>query len=281
MHAYNLVQLAALAAAHGSLLVRGADRLSAAGVEQYWAASKCRLDRWSRTLKRYSQIAAGASVPWRRAQWPLTRGLLEEVLTGEMLTRVWAAVLTSFDRAHGSDEAEPIARSVLIGHLEARHRVLTLLVRGPGIETEQAVQLNHLRRRAERWTDLFVGQLGIVGDLGEFAFDPQRAADFAGDSSGRSRSGERAKWPVLLASLRGAFRQALSPVAINPDLNEQIAAAILACFPPELFDSTGVMKSLWMVRLNHLADDTQGLLGELLAAEPPSRSLRHTRRFGV
>ena len=279
MHAYNLVQLAALAAAHGPVLVRGAERVSAASLEQYWVASKCRLDGWCRTLKRYSQIAPGASASWRRAQWPWTRALFEEVLTGEMLTRVWAAVLTTFDRARGSDDAEPIVRSVLIGHLEARHRVLTMLVRGPGIETEQAVQLNHLRRRAERWTDLFVGQLGGLGEVGEFAFDPQRAADFVPNASGGRGPAGQARWPLLVASLRGAFRRALSPVAISPELNERIAAAVLACFPPELFDSTGVMKSLWMVRLAHLADDTQGLLSELLAPEPARRPLQQVRRF--
>jgi len=69
-----------------------------------------------------------------------------------------------------------VARSVLAGHLEARHRVLTLLVQGPGVATEAAVKLNHLVRRVERWADLLLGYLGNLGAVGEFAVDPDRAA---------------------------------------------------------------------------------------------------------
>ena len=86
--------------------------------------------------------------------WAAVRGELEEIITGEILTRLWSAVLTNHDRLHNTCEAEPIARSVLLGHLEARHRTLALLVSGLGIATEDAVAMNRLRHRAERWTDL-------------------------------------------------------------------------------------------------------------------------------
>ena len=121
---------------------------------------------------------AGSARPESRrhqAQWPQFRGVLEEILSGEMLTRVWTAVLCACDRRRHSDEAEPAARSVLIGHMEARHRVLTLLVRGPGIDAEAVLRLNRLRRRAERWTDLLIGHLAGRYAVSEFAFDPPEA----------------------------------------------------------------------------------------------------------
>ena len=62
--------------------------------------------------------------------------MLEEILSGEVLTRVWTAVLCLDDRQHGGTEFESLARSIMIGHMEARHRVLLLLVRGPGIDAE-------------------------------------------------------------------------------------------------------------------------------------------------
>jgi len=194
------------------------------------------------------------------------RALFEEVLTGEMLTRVWAAVLCLHDARRGTDRAEPVASSVLVGHLEARHRVLTALVRNRGIDAESAVKLNHLRRRTERWTDLLVGYLGTLGDVGEFAIDAERAGEFGEDLGYHRRSpGGRAAWPLLLASLRETYGCRLRPESPNADLNGQIASSILSCFEPELFDSLGLLRSLWLERLSHAADDAVGLIDDLLA----------------
>jgi hypothetical protein len=270
MHARELVELAAIVSAHGPVLIRSGQRISADSIEQYWITSKVRLDRWAWRLKRF---AAQADTDGRRrqVQWLDVRGVLEEILTSEMLTRVWTAALCAYDRQRGTDEVEPVARSVMIGHMEARHRVLTLMVRGPGVDAEAAVTLNRLRRRAERWTDFLVGHLGDIHDLSEFAFDPQRAREFAEDMQDRSRlPGGRHAWPLLLGSLRVGFQQALHGESPNADLNARIAASILSCFPPELFDSTGLFGSLWLMRLTNVAEETQGLIEDLLAVERPA-----------
>jgi len=263
MHARELVELAAIVSAHGPVLVRGSHPVSATGIEGYWTASKCRLDRWARSLKAFSTVTDPQQ---RRRQWPNVRSVLEEIITGEVLTRVWTAVLCAHDWHRAADQAEPVARSVLIGHLEARHRVLTLLVQRSALEAEAAVKLNRLRQRAERWTDLLVGYLLGLHDVREFAIDPDRAQDFAADLRYRSDlTGGRHAWPLVLASLRAAFRQGLSPHSPNADLNTQIASSILACFPAELFDSTGLFRSLWMLRLTNVTNDAQGMVEELLA----------------
>lgn len=289
MHARELVELAAIVSAHGPVLIRGAGQLSATGMEQYWTASKCRLDRWSRSLKGFARYAEDAQEQRRQAQWPLARSVLEEILTGEVLTRVWAAVLCAYDRHHGHHETEAIARSVLIGHLEARHRVLTLLVRSPAIEAEGAVKLNHLRRRSERWTDLLVGYLLGTHDVSQFAIDPERARQFAEDLRYRSNlKGGRHAWPLVLASLRAAFGEGLCGISPNADLNAQIASSILACFQGDLFDSTGLFHSLWLTRLANVTNDAQGMVEDLLALDAPkvgegSRAVGREdrlRRFG-
>ena len=196
------------------------------------------------------------------------RGVLEEILTGEVLTRVWTAVLCAYDRRRGGDDAEPVARSVMIGHMEARNRVLGLMVRGPGIETEAALKLNRLRRHVERWSDLLLAHLMATHDVSEFAVEPQRAKEFAQDLRCRgSHSGRRHVWPLAIASLRAAFQRGLSPDSPSANLNARIAAAVLACFPSETFDSTGLLRSLWMMRLTKAAEDTQGMIEDLLALE--------------
>jgi hypothetical protein len=270
MHARDLVELAALVSVHGPVLIESREPIPPAGIEQYWTASKVRLDRWAGGLKRFAQ-AAETDTRRRQAQWPLFRGVLEEILSGEMLTRVWAAVLCAYDRRRHRDEAEPAARSVLIGHMEARHRVLTLMVRGPGIDAEAAIGLNRIRRRTERWTDLLVGHLAGRYGVSEFAFDPPRAEDFARDFHDRSqRRGGRQAWPLVLASVRMAFRQGLGPESPNAELNARIGAAILSCFPADLFDSTGLMHSLWLMRLRNVTEDAQVLIEDLLALEGPA-----------
>lgn len=272
MHARELVELAAVVAAHGPVLIRQSQRITASSIEQYWAASKCRLDRWGRALKQLGSQTT-PTAPACVGEASAVCSLLEEILAGEVLTRVWTAVACAFDRIHETDQVESVARSVLIGHLEARHRVLTLLVRGPGVDAEEAVKLNRLRRRTERWTDMLLGYLMGVYDVQEFAIDPQRAKDFAEDLSYQSQlPGGRHAWSLVQASLQAAFGQGLSPTSPNADLNRQIATSILSCFHPEVFDETGLPRSAWLARITYTANDAAGMIDALLQAEAPAAS---------
>ncbi|MBX3413270.1 MAG: hypothetical protein KF708_11320 [Pirellulales bacterium] len=266
MHSREMVELAALASAHGPLMIEHVERLPDEGIERYWTASKCRLDRWSRELK---DVAGGKPILGHRRQGdrsPL-RPLLEEVLAGEVLTRVWAGVLTLFDRRHGQQDAEPIARSVLLGHTEVRIRALSLLVDQNRLSTKEAFALDRLRRRAERWTDLLVGHLSVTADASEFAFHPARASEFAEELRGQQSKTASEAWNVTLAALRSAFATSLSRSSPNADLNAEIARSVVSCFEPSLFESTGMFRSLWLMRLASFAGDAQGMIDELFAAE--------------
>jgi len=244
-------------------------------VQQYWAASKCRLDRWTRNLKSFAADATLVDATAARVNWPYVRGVMEEILTGEVLARVWTCILRLCDQNHKRHEMEAVGRSILIGHLEARHRVLLLLVRGPGVDAEGAVKLNALRRRAERWTDLLVGYLSQLGDVSEFAFDPERARDFRDDLCYQANQpGARQAWPLLQASLRSAFHGGLAIISPNEDINAQIASAILSCFPGDLFDSTGKFRSLWMDRMMNVTSDVEGMIDSLIVVDESSANKR-------
>ncbi|MBN2218259.1 MAG: hypothetical protein JW719_12865 [Pirellulales bacterium] len=265
MNASGLLELAAIVSAHGPVLVEGPGSLSPSGLEQYWTASQCRFDRWSRAFKELGSVAGAADRDWLETSWPTVRATLEEVLTGEVLTRVFGAVVTAYDARRKKGQAEPIARSVMIGQLEARNRVLRYLVSPSGIDADEAFLLNRLRRRTERWSDMLVGYLHNLVDVRYFAVDPQRAADFAEDLSYRQRlPGGRHAWALMQASLRATFGSGLSPVSPNADLNERIATAVLSCFRSEMFESTGTLRSLWVTRLCNGADDVRGMVDDLL-----------------
>ena len=261
MHANELVELASLVAMHGSTIVHGLDQIAPRGVQRYWASSRCRLDRWAAVLKSSRE---------HRNSWDDTRGVLQEILAGETLTRVWTAICVAHDRTHDANELEPIARSVYIGHLEARNRALSLMVCGHGMGIEDAVILNQLRRRCERWTDLLLGFLMQHDDVGEFAFDKKRCADFAADLRREYRqSASLTASQLVLASIRTGLRKATAS-SPNGDLNEQIAAGILSCFHANLFDSIGLLQSLWMLRLNTTTTDAMGMIDDFLAVDETS-----------
>jgi hypothetical protein len=279
MQSRELVEVAALVAAHGPVLVEGPGRISSSALHQYWAASKCRLDRWLRSLKRFTSFDSSDPADLAELQDEI-RAVLDEILVAEIALRIWTAVLYAYDRRRKTDEAEPIARSILLGHLDVRQRALALLIHCPHIAAEEAVQLNRLRRRAERWTDLLLGYIGQHYPVDELAFEPERCAEFAADLRHQQRkAASEQAWRLALASLRVAFRPQDSQPSANADLNRDIAGSILACFPGELFGATGELPSLWLVRLSHAVSDAQGMVDELLEAEPPAKSPSSGLRF--
>ncbi|MEX2111745.1 MAG: hypothetical protein WD845_01080, partial [Pirellulales bacterium] len=136
MHARELVDVAGLVALHGPLLICGPHQPSAAPLEQYWSTSKFRFENWTRTLKVYSRLSSEQAEADFES-WVEIRAALDEIFASEILTRVWSAVLVASDRRKKTNHAEPIARSVLASHLEARHRAMAQLVHGGGLGVKQ------------------------------------------------------------------------------------------------------------------------------------------------
>jgi len=265
MHTRVLIDLAALLATHAKTLVHHVDCFPSHAIEQYWTASKCRQDRWARAIKANTISVPHAEQLHTPSNWSTVKPVLEEILTGEVLTRVWSALVRAHERLRGTSDADATLQSVYLGHLEARNRTLNLMVYGQGFHFVEAVALNQLRRRCERWTDLLLGQLAPHIDIAEFAFEKKRALEFADDL--RDESKDSIAWQIVLVSLRAAFKQGLAENSPNRDLNENIAQSVIACIPSELYDSTGLMKSLWVVRMNCTAEETQGMIDEYLAID--------------
>ncbi|MEX2559878.1 MAG: hypothetical protein WD403_08175 [Pirellulales bacterium] len=286
MHVRDLVELAALISANAPALLATPHRINSAGLKRYWAASRCRFDRWGHAIKHFTvqcagvaqQPAVAAGPPVDLVSRPQIRGVIEEILAGEILSRGWAGLLAAHDQRAQTNDAEPIARAVLGGHLEARHRALSLLIHGPGVDSHDALQLNRLRRTCERWTDLLLGHIVLVEDVSLFAVNPQTAREFAADLADHgSRTREQA-WSILLISLRAAFRNLLGPDSPNEDLNNEIATGVIGCFGPDAFDATGLMHALWTSHLTQAANDAQALLDGLFTSEAPPPL--HRRLFG-
>ena len=269
MHVRDLLELGALVAVHGPTLIHSQCALAAGSAQQYWTASKCRLERWSRVLRQCAPPTTASELEAAR-DWQRIRPLIEEILGSELLTRLWTATAAACDRRRNQAELEPLARSIYVGHLEARNRALNVMVYGRGFDASEAVVLNRLRRRIERWCDMLLAHLAPSVDVVEFAFEADRAREFAGDlHHDRSPRAVDLAWQLVLASLRASFQTGLTARSPNADLNQQIGSSILAIFHADIFDSIGLPKSLWFERLSHAATDAQVMLDELVALDTP------------
>lgn len=262
MHVSEHLELAAWVALHARQLRAAAQPIRPSAIERYWKAGKCRLDRWLRVLR----DAELTHIVDPHARQRLL-GVLEEILLGEPLVRVWTAWVELLDKSLGQEEAAPVVRSVHLAQQEARRRALALLVNGPALSAEESVEANRCRRKGEHWTDLLIGHLCLAGDASEYAFSPERARDFARDLVEQPTENDDASTALLLSSLRSASHPRLVAESPNRDLNADLAAAVVGSLPVELFDSLGWPRSLLLGRMLSFVDDTQGLVDTLFQAQ--------------
>ena len=284
MQAREQIELAGLLATHGATLIRCQARLSNQSLNSYWTGSRFRLERWSEAIHDYQQLRENCLVPPDAddEEWLQMRVQLEEIIASELLTRVWLGITRGIDYQRKMVELEPPARSVMLGHMEVRQRALSLLVNSRTIDSGEAEWLHRLQQRSERWSDLLIGRLVALnlGDLSQAASHPERAIEFAEDlRRDHHLVGDEMAWSLLITSMQTVFAPCLDIPSPNAELNKMIAVSILACFPPEMFDSIGVAKSLWQVRLDNLTADAQGLLHEFMELESslPSSSAWDSR----
>ncbi|MBI86414.1 MAG: hypothetical protein CMJ81_24715 [Planctomycetaceae bacterium] len=284
MRAPEQIELAGLLATHGATLIRCQARLSNQSLNSYWTGSRFRLERWSEAIHNYQQLRENRLVPPEAddEEWLQMRVQLEEIIVSEVLTRVWLGITRGIDCQRKTVELEPPARSVMLGHMEARQRALGLLVDPRIVDSGEAEWLHRLQQRSERWNDLLIGRLVAqnLGDLSQAASYPDRALEFAEDlRRDHQLVGDEMAWSLLITSMQTVFAPCLDIPSPNTELNKMIAVSILACFPPDMFDSIGLAKSLWQVRLDNITSDAQGLLHEFMELEsslPPS-SARESR----
>ena len=85
-------------------------------------------------------------------------------------------------------------------------------------------------------------------------------------------SERRVTCQLMLASIRASFATGLAERSPNSDLNRRIGSAILGAFRDDLFDSTGLVKSLWLERITKTANDTEVMIEELMRMDAGQES---------
>ena len=197
--------------------------------------------------------------------WKTAEPLIAEVFVTEILTRVWAAILTAADLHRKDAVGGPIARHTLKGHTEARNRCLTLMVNSLQVPCVKMSQVERLRRKSERWSDLLIGHLVLNYQLDAFAFESSRSLEF-GQSQMREiiAATDEPVWEFVLAGVRLAFSSVDSVTAPSDVWNRGIVRSVLGSFPADSFDDTGTFKSVRRVRIERPPEDSDKVSDALL-----------------
>ncbi|WP_149752681.1 hypothetical protein [Rubripirellula obstinata] len=250
---------------HGPAILHGSDRVPAEAVSQYWSASRNRLELWHQTMARYRAAEDSGNVMQLKTWWQQHAGVMEEVLVTEMLTRVVAAIAAGLDAVQRVDEISPVTHAVYLSHLEARNRVQQIMLFGRGNSVSDAVRLNRLRRVVERWTDTMIGRLSIdMPDLTRYGINVELAKQHAKESRDFSVgvAGRTTTW-LMNAAMRDALQRRTSQQTSLPGANHAVASSVAMMLRPDLFDSVGTLKSLWMHRLSSTTGQADRVLKEL------------------
>jgi hypothetical protein len=264
-------EFTALVAVQAPLIIEGTTPLSEGPLWVYWQHSKT---LWPRRRRELEALCSPAAAERSSERIPQAIAMASDLLMGELLTRVAGAVLTACDRRQRLQRGEPIARNVLAVHQQCRTCVLRLLLHSTALPADQLADLDRLRRRVERWTDVLIGPLmaHYGHELSVFAFDPRRAREFGEEQlHARFQSASQPAWSFLLAGLRSAFSNGSEIVSSN-DPAMPILRSIMALFPDNVFHAGGPMRSLVQSRIARSSEQTEGPL-EL--SDHASQRLRH------
>lgn len=241
------IDVAALISANASHVIDHSELLPEDPLGEYWLHSRRRLSAWLQQLDACRDWQSTADTAPHG--WNGYRTLVEEIFLADVLSRVWGAVLTAYDRRRQTSFAEPIAYNVMTGQMQARQIALRSMISAGSSDAERIALIDHTRRRAERWTDVLLGHLVLKYDVEEFAFDPERAREFGHEQANHDvADASRPVWELIFAGLRIAFSTMSRPGARDCH-HREIVGAILSTFPSEAFETSGQLKSLARMRL--------------------------------
>ena len=231
-------------------------------VTNYWTSSKVRIQHWLTALKMFEQDFESGD---EYNSWSAAEIVIQEIFISEVLTRVWSALVLIHDKHHQTDELHGLAHSVFLGHSEAKNRALRMLIQAEQVDSERFERMNRLRRRLERWTDLLLGNLPHAEIAAMFAYHPKRVRDYCQEKKTIELAEQHVRKKVLLASFAADLLRDTNRYSANPDLNQDVITGILACYPADRFDASGLPKSVKQLWFEKAHNDTQLLIDHIQA----------------
>lgn len=246
----QMAEIAAIVSAKSTLLIESPTLISDESLQTYWQCTRGRSIDWVRRIDDgYSRLGTHSEAK-HPTIWQSLRPVLSEIFVTEILTRVWGATLTALDRHRGLCSASPIASHTTDAHTDVRNRAMRLMVSGPRVPLNEVAQIDRIRRRAERWTDLLVGHLALKYDLEQFAFVSRRSLEF-GQSQMQQivEASDEPVWEFALAGVRLGFSALQSVQSPSDNWNRSIVESIIGSFPPDCFAASGLFQTVPLSRI--------------------------------
>lgn len=277
----QIAETAAFVSARSTFLVESSTVIPEQHLHSYWKCTRGRMIDWLRKLDATISEAGVAPLSQHVGLWRSVEPLIAEVFVTEVLTRVWAATLTAADLHRGDNSCGPIAQHTMKGHIECRNRALELMANSLQVPLVVMSQVDRIRRKAERWSDLLIGHLVLHYQLDQFAFEEARSIEF-GQSQIREivKATDEPVWEFVLAGVRLAFSSVNDMDAPSDTWNRGIVRSVLGAFPRDSFDSTGTFKSIRRVRIERSSTSTDSL-SEVLLRNPAEDDRAAPRRSAL
>ncbi|GEM_PF-4659544 len=235
--------------------------------QEYWLASKLRIERWNRLLRSFDDgseakgethnsnpkdghVSGHTRVATQRHSSPQSLRALEivlqEIIAGELLARVWAALSAAYEQTAGPSCAQTLAQSVLAGQLQSSARALCLLQTSSRFLGQGSHALIEFHRWIQSWADLVVARVCLCGKVAHYAANPSRAEEFATEWAAHRSDPLRDE--LLTAILKGRWQKHQRVFTPNADLNLRIARAVTAALPQGSLAELGeaVLWCLWL-----------------------------------
>lgn len=242
MHAIDLANLANTMVCLTPAQLANRIAPNPASTQDYWLAARYRHENWMHELARHRDDIQRPGTSRRIRLWTNVLPIMQEVLLAESLARTLAYYGTLLEEATICVEFVSVANSVLAAHIEARQRCLHLIVFGQGLSVENAVRLNRLRRKMERYTDQLLALLPPTRNPGMYCFE----VEFFSRCHTQIRNSERTTAGVTLPTrLLSEQLWHMTNCDIdwrcgNARLNYQLSQHVLGLLPATSFDSFGV-----------------------------------------
>jgi len=234
------------------MLVGSQHPLRVEAVQEYWLRNRVRMNAWNGMLTELALRISSPSGTRRAFGWQKMGSLIEEILLAEPLSRICVAVAKRLEDREIDADSCAIMHNVFSAHQEVRQRCLRWTLEGIDQGEASAHRLNRIRSYLEHWTDMLIGFFGDARTADEYAFSPDRVAEFAEDYSYRSL-GDAAPtvWSLLLAGNRKWVSTHCSTETVFPKLSRDVCQAALGMVHPAWFDSLGLLPSRTAQHINH------------------------------
>ncbi|MGC1275914.1 MAG: hypothetical protein WBC44_19585 [Planctomycetaceae bacterium] len=180
-----------------------------------------------------------------------TPRLYADLFAAETLLRAWCTAVSASPRRRSAGKT--LAEKVFGELLDVRCFALQALAADHGLTVSEAALVDRFRRRCERWTDALLASLAARSGVTDYAVRPDRALDFASSTADPYGA---ASWPLILTGLRLAFAPAEAFRGVEMSRNDvpaaELAAAILASFPPTAFAADGCLIAPALARMGRV-----------------------------